>query len=252
MVIEQRAVRVLAFVFCLSLGTSVALIKLPNPFKERILKAAATPQSGLNFPELYEPQIAVPDSAIRQIDFANFTYPSKPIYSDGAKTFTLKDGEFKGRNRNPGLPAPFGVPYPLTLVAVVYGDVTGDEEEDAVVIINEKTAGTDCPDYGYVYRIEDNHARLIWSFAMGARADGGLRKIFAEDGELVIELYGKGARVEEQLYGTDDSGACCPRFITRTRYQWRNGKFRRNGESEILPNPYEYSSFDLPVEDLRW
>jgi hypothetical protein len=249
---KQRVARGLAFAFCLLLGTSVALIKLPNPFKDRNISAAGNAQAELSFPELYEPQIAVPDAPIRDIDFSNFTYPSKPIYSDGAKTFTLKDGKFKGRNRNPGLPAPFGLPYPLTLVAVIYGDVTGDEKQDAIVIINEETAGTDCPDYGYIYGIEDNRAWLIWSFAMGARADGGLRNIFAEDGELVIELYGKGARVEGKLYGTDDSGACCPRFITRTRYQWRNGKFRRKGESKNFPNPYKDSSFGLPHEVLRW
>lgn len=32
---------------------------------------------------------------------------------------------------------------------------------------------------------------MIWDFDTGGRADGGLRQVYAEDGQLVIELYGK-------------------------------------------------------------
>lgn len=249
---EQRVLRVLAFACCLMLGISAAFIKLPNPFQDRNIKAAGNVRAELDLPELSEPQTEVPDSAIRQIDFANFTYPSRPIYRDGARIFTLKDGKFKGRPGIPGAPEPWGLPYPLTLAAVVYGDVTGDKEEEAIVIINEKTAGTDCPDYAYIYGVEGNRVQLLWSFAMGARADGGLRNIYAEDGQLVIELYGRGTSVDENLYRSEDAPSCCPRSITRTRYQWRNGKFMRDAASEILPNPYEDSSFDLSAEALRW
>lgn len=64
----------------------------------------------------------------------------------------------------------------------------------------------------------------------GERAEGGLRKVYAENSELVIELYGKGVRVNENLYGTNAS-VCCPSSFTRTRYRWAEKYFVRRGES---------------------
>lgn len=168
--------------------------------------------------------------AIRKIDFANFSYPADPIYRK--RGFRLKDGGYDG-HRMPLAVAPWG-PAPIGLVAIAYGDVSGDGIEDAMVVLNESVHGTAIPYYIYIYEMKGNRVRLLWAVETGDRAEGGLRKVYAEDGRLAIELYGNGARVNERLYGTNSS-ACCPQSFTRTRYRWAKNHFIRRGESEIIP-----------------
>src|SRR5438128_4073993 len=60
-------------------------------------------------------------SPIHKLDFENFTYPARPIFPNGDKTFTLKDGSYAGP-----LASEAGVTEPVSLVDTIYGDVTGD------------------------------------------------------------------------------------------------------------------------------
>lgn len=168
---------------------------------------------------------------IRNVDFANLTYPAGPIYS--TRNFKLTDGGYDGRP-NPNEKAPWGDPSPVGLVAIAYGDITGDGNEDAMVVLNESTRGTAIPYYLYVYTMKRKHPRLLWAVATGDRAEGGLRKAYAENGELVIELYGKGARVNGTVFVHNDAGACCPLSFTRTRYQWSGSHFAQHGTSEVF------------------
>jgi hypothetical protein len=159
-------------------------------------------------------------SPIRSVDFENFTYHE----IDSRRTFTLVNG------RQPTEADPH------SLVDIVYGDVTGDGNEEAMVVHSQSTRGTAIPFYVYIYTIEDNKARPIWSFYAGERGDGGLRQISAINGELLIELYGRdrvvngGTSVKE-----DNVGVCCPRFYTRSRYEWRARRFRLKEKEEALP-----------------
>ena len=168
-------------------------------------------------------------SSIRSVDFANFTYQAKPVYS--RRSFSLKGGRYKGRLRGV-----YDIPYPISLVGVVYGDVTGDRAEDAMVVLYESVKGTAIPYYVYVYSLERGKPKLLWSFETGDRGDGGLRKVYAGNGELVLELYGKDTSIED-IDNKEETGACCPKSFTRTRYQWRGGRFRQKGGREVLPNP---------------
>ncbi len=168
-------------------------------------------------------------SSIRSVDFANFTYQAKPIYSE--KNFRLRDGRYKGRLRGV-----YDIPYPISLVGVVYGDVTGDGSEDAVVVLYESVKGSAIPYYVYVYTLEGGKPRFLWSFATGDRGDGGLRKVYAENSEFVVELYGKNTGIGD-IANKEETGACCPKSFTRIRYRWRGGRFRQKGSREVLPNP---------------
>ena len=69
-------------------------------------------------------------SPIRSIDFNNFTYPAKPIYRRGQTTFTLTNGHYEGRVRMTGGTGPFGDPYPISLVDVVYEDITARKQTE--------------------------------------------------------------------------------------------------------------------------
>ncbi len=175
-----------------------------------------------------------PEFTIRSIDFANFTYPAKPIYSTGAKSFTLQNGKYEGRDRGV-----FNIPFPISLAYLTYGDVTGDEAEEAMVVLFENVKGTAIPYYVYIYSLEKGSPKLLWSFEAGDRADGGLRQVSAENGELVIELYGKGKSIGGDLYAEDGmtGGDCCPTHFTRARFQWQGNHFQQKGKEEILSNP---------------
>jgi hypothetical protein len=102
-----------------------------------------------------------PNSPIRSIDFADFTYPAKPIYSKGERTFRLQKGKYDGRYRGV-----FDIPFPVSLAYLTYGDVTSDEAEEAMVILFENVKGTAIPYYVYVYTLEGGsqnyygHSRL--------------------------------------------------------------------------------------------
>src|SRR5215213_9736513 len=85
--------------------------------------------------------------------------------------------------------------------------------------------------------------RLLWRFEDGDRADGGLRRIYAENGGLVVELYGKRADGTGKIVGSDlfvedgmMGGDCCPSHFTRAHYKWNGKRFVLRGEPEVLPN----------------
>lgn len=171
-----------------------------------------------------------PGSPIRSVDFDNFVFPAWPIYSKREKPFTLKDGKYVGRLQDGAVE-----PYPVSLVDSIYGDVTGDGAEEAILVFTESIRGTAIPYYVYVYGMARNRPKLLWSFDTGDRAEGGLRRILAENGNLMVELYGRNKYVGGDYY-SDSQGACCPAHYTRSRYQWSNNHFARTGELEVSPN----------------
>ena len=178
-------------------------------------------------------------SSIRSIDFTNFTYPSKGAYltysSKTAKgnVYRLRRGEippkFGARNRLLDVWLKFG--------SVVYGDLTGDGNEEAIVNLSWITGGSALPNLVYIYTIRKGHPKLLWAFETGDRADGGLKDVYAENGKLVLELYGKDKIIGGDLFADDGTknGDCCPTVFTRTRYVWLGGRFIRQGKSEVFP-----------------
>jgi hypothetical protein len=129
-----------------------------------------------------------------------------------------------------------------------YGDATGDGEEEGLVALGVESGGSAQPHVIYVYGMRGNHPGLLWRFEDGDRADGGLRRIYAENGGLVVELYGKGKIVGGDLFADDGTpgGDCCPTHFTRARYRWDGERFMLNGEPEVLPNPAGRGSPVLP------
>ena len=173
-----------------------------------------------------------PDSPIRRIDFDNMTYPPYPVYPKSDKPFKLTDGEYEGRTPEGAI-----VSYTLWLASVIYGDVTSDGQEEAIVILTERTQGIAIPYYVYIYTLKRGKPELLWAFQTGDRGDGGRKRISAESGDLVIELYGKNTFVDENLVDQEEgTPACCSHFYTRSRYHWTGNHFERI-KAEVLPNP---------------
>ncbi len=127
--------------------------------------------------------------------------------------------------------------WSVGLGPITYGDVTGDGEEEALVELYAEAGGTEASEDVYIYTQQGGNPVLLWKFATGDRADGGLRRIAAENGELVVELFGVGTAIQKKLYGTEDVGACCPKHFTRTKYKWVAPQFQQDGPEEVFPNP---------------
>jgi hypothetical protein len=144
---------------------------------------------------------------IRSIDFEKVGYPNLPDYSD--------DRVKRRRNLKPGE----GKPHEL-----VFGDVNNDGYEDAIAVLGIDSRGSATPEYVYVFTLENGKLKLIWDFETGDRADGGLKKIYAENGNLTVELYGRNRYIGAQFYGGDEP-LCCPTWFTRSTYRWNGRQF---------------------------
>jgi hypothetical protein len=170
-----------------------------------------------NVPALSAP---TPVSAIRAVDFDNISYPHFPDYSDPngrkKKYVTLEPGE--------------GGPNFIN-----YGDITGDGIEEAIVALGIDNHGSAIPYYVYVFAVENGKPKLIWDFETGDRADGGLRNVYADNAQLVIELFGKDRVIGGQLYRGEE-GLCCPGSFTHTRYKWTGQRFEEISRG-VFENP---------------
>jgi hypothetical protein len=171
---------------------------------------------------------ALSKQAIRSVDFANFTFPWPSELGDSKKTFTLRSGELKPSRDEKGAVDEMGA----TLESIVYGDLTKDGVEEAMVVLNIITGGSAVPHAVYLYAPHDGRVILLWAFSTGDRAEGGLRQLYAESGDLMLERYSPvGSR-----------GDCCPTLFTRARFEWQDNRFRQKGKEETLPNPQAHGS----------
>ena len=125
----------------------------------------------------------------------------------------------------------------MTVGPIVYGDVTGDGQEEAIVVLYAEGGGNESSNDIFIYSLKSRRPVLLWKFTTGDRAEGGLINVNAQGGKLVLELAGKNKFVGTNYYRDDGTsgGLCCPTLVTRSKYQWVRGKFRRYGRLDILP-----------------
>jgi hypothetical protein len=167
------------------------------------------------------------NAPIRSVDFDHIAYPNLPDYSgDKSKRNTLKPGE--------------GGPSHIN-----YVDVTGDGQEEAIVVIPIGSRGSTITYHVYIFTIEQERPKLLWDFDTGDRADGGLRQVSAEGGELVIDLYGKDRVVGGQLFRGEE-GLCCPSSFTRAHNKWTGKRFELVSK-ETLSNPTGDAKVVMPL-----
>jgi hypothetical protein len=165
--------------------------------------------------------------SIREIDFRNFTYPGTIIGGERCYTpetiFTLRDGKYGEQDDG------------VTLKNVSYGDLTGDGQMEAIVNFRMDTDGTLGANLVYIFTIENKKPEVLWVWESGDRAAGGLRRIYAERGRLVVETYGNGTSLSPDDITADNTGLCCPKHFTRTRYEWIDEDFQHVGKMEVFP-----------------
>lgn len=169
------------------------------------------------------------DSSIGTFDFKNYVYPLPRGWQDvDGKEATLENGARRMSEDRIG----------LSYVTTIFGDVTGDGEDDAFVILKIETAGSAIPQIVYVFTMKNEEPELIWHFRTGDRADGGLKDLRAENGELVVQLFGQDRFILGELETSKITGdveqLCCPTFFTRTRYKWNGKNFQLQGKRETF------------------
>ncbi len=164
-------------------------------------------------------------SLIREIDFSNYTFPSIP---SGLFTLRLKDGSVPETRDRSGVIDKMGA----SLLTTIYGDIINDQKEEAIIVLSLVTGGSSLPNYVYIYSLQNERPILLWSFATGDRADGGLRKISVDKGDLTLEIY----RPEGK------KGDCCPIIFKRIQYHWINNRFVERGTQDTLPNTEGHGS----------
>ena len=160
---------------------------------------------------------------IRNVDFKNFTYNAVCI-GESPEDVTVKNGEFSFEKQEDGYVDRF---Y-FKILGIEYGDVTGDQQPEAVILSVCNTGGTGNFTEGFIFSITSGKPTLIARIPGGDRAYGGLRTAKVVRGILIVESNDVG----------ELGGACCPEFIVTTRFRVSNGKLMRTGvvsRRDIIP-----------------
>lgn len=203
-------------------------------------------------PPAAEPTPAIPDlqrelldergkttvSPLGSFDFRNFTYPlPRGWHHPDGDEITLENGRLPPRLKDiheemsPEEKAAVRAErrIGMSYVTTKYLDVDNDGEDEAAVVLKVETGGNAIPQLVYIFGWKDGKPELQWNFRTGDRADGGLKDIRAENGELVVELYGQDrflfGQAETGKITGDEEQLCCPTHFTRSFYKWTGKVF---------------------------
>ncbi|MBV9215214.1 MAG: hypothetical protein JO053_03475 [Acidobacteria bacterium] len=156
--------------------------------------------------------VAFAQADIRNVDFNNFTYLPSCAGEEGTaqQKVTVKNGEFSSEKKMDDYVDRF---Y-FKVYNIIYGDVTGDKKDDAVMLSVCNTGGTGNFTEGFVYSLRGDKPVLVARIPGGDRADGGLRAVTIENGLIVIEAND----------GDRNSGACCPEGTITQKVRVSGGK----------------------------
>jgi hypothetical protein len=182
-------------------------------------------------------------SPLASIDFKNYSYPLPHGWQnpDGSD-LTLTNGKLDpvsadtdlGMDPDEAAEAKSQRRIGGSYMTTRFFDVTGDGDDEAFVIIKIETTGSAIPQIVYVYTWKQDKPELIWYFRTGDRADGGLKDIRPENGDLVLELYGQDrfllGEAETSKITDDYEQICCPTFFTRSLYKWNGKSFQMQGK----------------------
>ena len=176
-----------------------------------------------------------PDTPIRRFDFRNFTYyePKYGYLSREKGIGYIRLGVVSKHKlidgREPLIEDKEGLweNNPAGMVSVTYADVTGDGKEEALIELGIGVRGTAIPGEFHVFTWQKDKPKLLFSFATGDRADGGAREMYANKGDLIIELNAG----DENAPMCD---GCQSTRFSRLRYKWNGRKFIKVLQ-EILP-----------------
>jgi hypothetical protein len=126
------------------------------------------------------------NDAIRQVDFMNRTYRGAEA------TVQVRNGRWESAEDNS---------Y-VNVDRVIYGDLTGDGREEAVVTIGESEGGSGYFTRGEIYTLRDGQVVMVAEVEGGDRGSGGIHNIRIEGGQLIVERLEGAANNPEQIETT--------------------------------------------------
>jgi hypothetical protein len=166
------------------------------------------------------PALGQGGKSIRDVDFMNLTYSDTPCYGEGG-SIAVKNGLYERDSED-------DKEY-FKILGVVYGDLTGDGVEEAVVSTYCNTGGTGQFTDALVFTMRGGKPVVVGELGIGDRADGGLYNVVIRGGVLYADRYGHG----------EGSGACCPEYIETEAIRWNGSKFVATGK----PTRRKYQDF---------
>jgi hypothetical protein len=150
---------------------------------------------------------------IRKVDFLNFTY--QPACIEESEKIKATNGEYsRGNVDDPSADRVY-----FKIMDVVYGDLTGDGQEEAIVTTLCNTGGTGQFTDGIIFTMRGGKPAAIGSLGMGDRAYGGIDGVVIEKGMLKVSRY-----------TTESGGACCPEFVETQAYRLSGNKLVEVGK----------------------
>lgn len=202
-------------------------LKLPEKFQTKTatqpaVKAPETTSARAVDDKRDAPVISVPAvTNVRRVDFDNFRYTPECLRNeDGARgSLTTRNGKFERNEEFDKLN--------FTVNQVIYGDLTGDDELEAVVLSACNTGGSGTLTEGYVYAVQTGRLVEIGRVDSGSKAYGGIVGVEIDKRVLVVERY-----------ATDEDGAhCCPKYIDTEQFHWNGTKLVARGETSRRAAP---------------
>lgn len=163
---------------------------------------------------------------IKEIDFKNFTYPDKA----GKNVFTLTNGEESfGQMKD----------IAFSLKNIEYADLTDDKQDEAIIHISVQY-GAGSSGLLYVYTLKDNKPKILWYIESGYGAEGELKNAYAENNELIIELFGDTKFDEATGEFKFPKLTVFPKNLdreytfTKFRFKWNKEKFFVDGKPKLF------------------
>jgi hypothetical protein len=173
-----------------------------------------------------KPELAVNEnnSPFEKVDFKNFSYPLKIDAKDEKeKSLTLKDGKLEKSKESNG----------AELGKIQYADLTGDGVDEAIIDLGITEDKNTKSNVVYVYTLEDEKPKLLWSFETKGGEESGLKAITADNGKLLVEMFGDVQFVEGNWKMADTKQEVKGKY-TKTELKWNGKKFVVEGKPEIV------------------
>lgn len=167
---------------------------------------------------------------IRKVDFKNFTYEPHCVGEEVTKV-TVKNGEYSKETKEDD----FTDRFYFNVETPTYGDLNGDNSEEAIILSVCNTGGTGQFSEGFVYTLKNDKPVLLSRIEGGDRAYGGLRSAKAEYGFLEVERNDAG----------EDGAACCAESYITTKYKWDGNKLAKWG-NEVKRELYPAQRVNFP------
>jgi hypothetical protein len=159
------------------------------------------------------------EPSVRSVDWLNRTYTS----DGGSVTVVNGDYEYAFDEEGNQVAADYEPRDPdgyvergsFMVSPPVYGDVTGDGVEEAIIISTENSGGTGRFDAIDVYAIRGGQPVVIGGIPGGDRGDGGIAEAKVEGGVIVVW----------RMASQEEDGACCPSKVQVERWSWKGDAF---------------------------